>query len=129
MTDREKLLKLFEQFYFTCYTSCKTDSALKNCKECQHEQLADYLLEKGVVVLPCKVGDTVWIILGEDEIIKDFEILNVITSRDRITLTFTNKSCFTIWNGYCGDYFGKSISLTYEEAEKALREREKNGNT
>lgn len=110
---------------------------MPKCENCYHydicifhgasgcERCMQYKDKSLIVELPCKVGDTVWIIFGEDEIIKDFEILNIITSRDRITLTFTNESCFTIWNGYCDDYFGKSIFLTREEAEKALREREK----
>lgn len=104
---------------------------MPKCENCYHKGFCciknygncNHFKDKSLIVeLPCKVGDTVWIIFEKEEAPTSFEVLNVITSRDRITLTFTNKSCFTIWNGYCEDYFGKSIFLSREEAKKALRE-------
>lgn len=46
MTDRERLIELIKNYnpYF------------------QNEKLADYLLENGVVILPCEVGNTLFTI-------------------------------------------------------------------
>ena len=79
------------------------------------------------VVLPCKVGDTVWRIVrdGEPHITRD-EVRDMYFADDMTLcvelvggrVTFTEK-------------FGKTVFLSREEAEKALREMEgkKNGKT
>lgn len=46
MTERERLIELLRQSGITWYPS----------------KVADYLLENGVIVPPCKVGDTVYYI-------------------------------------------------------------------
>ena len=73
-----------------------------------------------VVVLPCKVGDTVWRIVrdGEPHITRD-EVRDMYFADDMTLcvelvggrVTFTEK-------------FGKTVFLSREEAEKALREME-----
>ena len=73
-----------------------------------------------VVVLPCKVGDTVWRIVrdGEPHITRD-EVRDMYFADDMTPcvelvggrVTFTEK-------------FGKTVFLSREEAEKALREME-----
>ena len=73
-----------------------------------------------VVVLPCKVGDTVWRIVrdGEPHITRD-EVRDMYFADDMTPcvelvggrVTFTEK-------------FGKTVFLTREEAERALREME-----
>ena len=90
---------------------------------------ADYLIEHGVVVLPCKVGDTVY------QIGKDF--------CDKRSLDKCDNYCDG-WDDLCpennGEWeiqtrvftvglfelVGKSIYLTKEEAEKALKKRKEN---
>ena len=81
--------------------------------------------EGRVVVLPCKVGDTVWRIVrdGEPHITRD-EVRDMYFADDMTPcvelvggrVTFTEK-------------FGKTVFLSREEAEKALQEMEgkKNG--
>lgn len=83
--------------------------------------------EGRVVVLPCKVGDTVWRIVrdGEPHITRD-EVRDMYFADDMTPcvelvggrVTFTEK-------------FGKTVFLSREEAEKALREMEgkKDGKT
>lgn len=73
-----------------------------------------------LVVLPCKVGDTVWRIVrdGEPHITRD-EVRDMYFADDMTPcvelvggrVTFTEK-------------FGKTVFLTREEAERALREME-----
>lgn len=53
MTDKERLIRLMQEA-----SQNKSDYA----GNIGLGQIADYLLEHGVIVLPCKVGDTVWLL-------------------------------------------------------------------
>lgn len=89
-------------------------------------ELAEADKEGRVVVLPCRVGDTVWRIVrdGEPHITRD-EVRDMCFADDMTLcvelvggrVTFTEK-------------FGKTVFLSREEAEKALQEMEgkKDGN-
>jgi hypothetical protein len=70
------------------------------------EWLADYLLANGVIVPPCKVGDTVYQIDG----------VRVYESTIKNVIYDTNGVAFD------EDAIGKTVFLTREEAEKALAE-------
>ena len=72
------------------------------------EYLADYLLEHGVIVPPCKVGDTLYC----ESAIKGH--ITYLKAPD-LEWIFENR-----------EFFGKEIFLTREEAEQALKERENN---
>ena len=94
----------------------KTDRAISI-----QEELANYLLENGVIVPPVKVGDTVYCI----EVIEDIGI-------DKGTvyaISYTNIGCFSVKyiSGLRYDHphgcIGKTVFLTREEAEKALKEK------
>ena len=83
-------------------------------------ELAEADKDGRVVVLPCKVGDTVWRIVrdGEPHItrdeVRDMYFADDMTPCDELVggrVTFTEK-------------FGKTVFLSREEAEKALREME-----
>ena len=90
-------------------------------------ELAEADKDGRVVVLPCKVGDTVWRIVrdGEPHITRD-EVRDMYFADDMTPcveliggrVTFTEK-------------FGKTVFLSREEAEKALQEMEdkKDGKT
>ena len=83
-------------------------------------ELAEADKDGRCVVLPCKVGDTVWRIIrdGEPHITRD-EVRDMYFADDMTPcaelvggrVTFTEK-------------FGKNVFLSREEAEKALREME-----
>ena len=97
------------------------------------ENIADYLIENGVIVPPCKAGQTVYritkLILGET-IIVEGEVFEI-----TITHEYGNKTeyrfyfwakgdeyyrgQFSLWCNFAD--FGKTVFLTKEEAEKALR--------
>ena len=73
------------------------------------DYLADYLLEHGVIVPPCKVGDTVYSI--------EMRIVDKWVKYKVCEIPFS----LTLWeNGW------EDIFLTREEAERALKERENN---
>lgn len=112
MTDREKLIELLGWKY--------------NCVDrnrCLNEQ-ADYLIANGVIVSPCKVGDTVY------------------TSYDHLSHKQTNEilECKVVFIGFGEGYsyinlednyghlhsmsfgiFDKTVSLTREGVEAKLR--------
>ena len=95
MTDREQLIALL----MAGAGDCLGKGISLNCSK-----LADYLLEHGVIVLPCKVGDTLYCqsaIKGHVTYLKAPDIEWIFENRE---------------------IFGKEIFLTREEAEKALKE-------
>ena len=57
MTERERLIELLKSDNcpspFICDANCK----YVNSENCMAERMADFLLENGVVILPCKIGD------------------------------------------------------------------------
>ena len=99
MTDRERLTALL----MAGAGDCLGKSGALNCSK-----LADYLLEHGVIVLPCKAGDTLYC----ESAIKGH--ITYLKAPD-LEWIFENR-----------EIFGKEIFLTREEAERALKERENN---
>ena len=80
-----------------------------------------------LVVLPCKVGDTLWV-TGRDNVPREMEleapdIRAVCTDEDNLCMSTCNRKP----DGFCayrlrndGADVGKTVFLTREEAEKAL---------
>ena len=103
------------------------DDIKANCIKCaeEHEQLAEWLEElksykdldeQGLLVrLPCKVGDSVFIIVGKDisrQGIRKIEI----SDNSIIFKTNRQKRIFNVAE------FGKTVVLAREDAEKKLEE-------
>ena len=90
-------------------------------------ELAEADKDGRVVVLPCKVGDTVWRIVrdGEPHITRD-EVRDMYLADDMTP-------CVELvgWRVTFTEKFGKTVFLSREEAEKALQEMEdkKDGKT
>ena len=99
MTDRERLTALL----MAGAGDCLGKGGALNCTK-----LADYLLEHGVIVPPCKAGDTLYC----ESAIKGH--ITYLKAPD-LEWIFENR-----------EIFGKEIFLTREEAERALKERENN---
>ena len=97
MTDRERLTALL----MAGAGDCLGKGGALNCSK-----LADYLLEHGVIVLPCKAGDTLYC----ESAIKGH--ITYLKAPD-LEWIFENRKIF-----------GKEIFLTRGEAEQALKERE-----
>lgn len=97
------------------------------------EAIVDYLLTSGVIVLPCKVGDTVYIIDNRDMLNIDPSVCSVVD--DEIyemgygrTQSGELKWLFLVCEtgeDFYNDEIGKTVFLTREEAERALAERSK----
>ena len=104
MTEREKLIDLMIE---AKRTEPETGSFT--------EHLADYLLEHGVIVLPCKVGDTVYHVFPKKGIQTN-------TVR-QIRIGSCGMNIFDFNGFFEPSDFGKTVFLSREEAEKALKER------
>ena len=78
------------------------------------EQLADYLLEKGVVVPMCKMGDEIYRI-SDGKIYNLWQVKSFEVYGDEIVY-FDDSD-----NGFVASDIGETIFLTKEEAEKALK--------
>ncbi len=93
-----------------------------------NEITADYLIENGVIVPPCKVGDKVYYFSHHPfnlsvlpNTIYEADVVRIVTTRLGTSVVIQ------IHNDYgCTEIpeissFGKTVFLTKEEAEKALR--------
>lgn len=93
------------------------------------EVIADYLLDNGVIVPPCKVGDTVYYINTQYHIalyrnkIYEAKVARIVATSLGVCLVIHIRD----ESGCCEipdvKDFGKTVFLTREEAEKALAER------
>lgn len=119
---------------------------MTDCKNCLHyEVCADVMLKianpickcfldkSKIIELPCKVGDTVWwvtTIVDENCEEKPDILLGEIASfsmqKEGLWAFCRYVGGLTFWH-LVSDYFGKTVFLTREEAERALKERENNG--
>lgn len=95
MTDRDRLIELIHD----------SDYSLDSVR------LADHLIANGVIVLPCKVGDTIYQIDG----------VSIYASTIH-EITYTSSKVIFVTENIVFDEqaINNSIFLTREEAEKAL---------
>lgn len=115
MTQKEKLIELLSEHHSGSY-----DEAQK---------IADYLLDNGVVVLPCKVGDTVYTPI-HTEICNNPNCYSCDSPMDVCEANCGSKIVedkiieekFQLWMLHL---VGKEIFITREEAEAALREEKR----
>lgn len=129
MTERERLIKLIYEALLDMSGKHIGDPTAR-C-----ESIADYPLERGVIVPPCKVGDAVYSLSGEGifrQIVELMEIDKYSQIRLRCECDLDCNKCphMGCWNEYRYrvyglDDIGTSVFLTREEAEAALAERRK----
>ena len=93
------------------------------------EMIADELIANGVVLPPCKVGDTVYYLDGKT-IVKDvvhcisFGGRHGVNAKGFIHMHDSDKDNITI----SFNLFGKTVFLTKDQAEQKLKELSENGN-
>ena len=111
MNQKERLVELSDNIITSCKSSLCDDCEHNNIDypNCMSVHFADYLLENGVIVPPCKVGDVVYLITDH-------------TGDMRRTVTGFTQDCVLAYAMQIPmSEFGKTVFLTREEAEKALR--------
>ena len=113
----EKFYKMYGEF-------CILESALKNYgSHDRMKELAEADKDGRVVVLPCKVGETVYFVNAKQII--EFAVVGYTVDETGISWVHS-EHVDKIWNRYertfSQDGFGKNTFFTREEAEKALQE-------
>ena len=120
MTQKEKLMELIID---AKRTGPETGSFT--------EYLADYLLENGVIVPPVKVGDTVYALnranMPQQMV---FDTVDLRCTCEQEDYCMCGSLCCDAEHNICqhrfmNDFsdFGKTVFVTREEAERALKER------
>lgn len=117
MTDREKLIELLDKTYAEQYDKRRLITA---------EHTADYLLENGVIVPPCKVGASIYEITRN--FISEFRVRFIEIGTCSNLFLHTDLVSGIVYSGevFPESEIGKTVFLTCEEAEKALAERSEN---
>lgn len=113
MTERERLIRITEDSKVMERCGCHYNDVEKYINE-----LTDYLLKNGVIVPPCKVGDTVWYITGiHHTLIKSAIVEEIIVNREGVSDLLVTSGNITFENSIDIFYF------TREEAKKSLEKR------
>lgn len=120
MTNRERLAKLI------------CESMKEQGDSWSFSEIADHLIEHGVTVLPCKVGDTVYVLTSDSptgiEETRVSQIKIEIKENGKISYRVSAPCVHDDWGNahwtFCLFEFGKIVFLTKEEAEQALKGHE-----
>lgn len=126
MNEKEKLAELIIQAIDTYATM----PLVNGCRPELKYFIADYLLANGVIVPPCKVGDTVYEILPKAGYIRVVNVVGFHLGKFPTLRGHKRKEYFVGYSDQyllhiCIDQIGKTVFLSREEAEKALAERSK----
>ena len=112
MTERERLIHLIGEIKSYEYGGMATVT---------NEGVADYLLENGVIVLPVKVGESIYYI-DEKENKVEQECIRYYTCKMWETTPILTRHNKNFWKTY---KFGKNVFLNREEAENVLKDQKK----
>ena len=119
---RDKLIELIRIASHELTSRCVGD-----CGDCS-ESIADYLIENGVIVPPCKVGDNVYYVSDsplnlsvQANTIYEADVSRIITTLYGTTLVIRIHNSYGCTEIPDVNDWGKTVFLTKEEAEKALK--------
>lgn len=128
---RDRLIELIDGFGDDIAFCDICDRPEEDCEACKNEQLADYLIENGAILPPCKVGDTVYFFSSvleevcESKVIKIEQNYYTPSNPFWFSIEYLSKQIGTqVIHIPINQAIGKTVFLTREDAEKALRERE-----
>ena len=96
------------------------DSCGENTSSYCAEALADAILDEGVILPPCKVGDIVYVLGKFTGQIIESKVMTISMSEDDVFLHLDNGTYVTE-----SQQIGKTAFLTRKEARKALKQMEK----
>lgn len=122
MNDRDRLIGLIQD-------------AVNGCARHWAEIIADHLLANGVIVPPCKVGQTVYYLFQFSDtrilpFVRKAKVRKIYCANSKMQFLVDCELKDTkekgIIRAWYFDAFGKTVFLTKEEAEKALNERKDN---
>lgn len=133
---RDRLMKLL------CGVECDGEETFGNCPQrrdgqcgtvqklemCQIGAIADHLLANGVIVPPCKVGDTVWylnryhsISMRKDAVYEAKVVRVYVEKENTLCLSIQIKNEWGTTEFPHITEIGKNVFFTKEEAEQAMK--------
>lgn len=146
---RDRLLELIQQADAVCSSrkQCEGCAGFGKGADCVDHHIADHLLANGVIVPPCKANDKIFALGAENGVLQikectvdylGFEDANSLEVRVMFECDEDCEGCyFSSWSQmHCGEWtcngeygegvipfddFGKTVFLTREEAEQALK--------
>lgn len=118
MSERERLIKLIDDFGDDVSLCDVCNRPPEDCEGCTNEQLAEYLLENGVIVPPVKVGGIVWVIYNKCVTPANVMAVYIDKSGGMFDLKILTEGLKSTINK---DYTFDMVYLTKEQAEKALK--------
>ena len=116
MSDRDRLIELIDGFVFG------TQIAVNNIEwdSTKVKELTDYLIANGVIMLPCKVGDTIYF----DTYKRGGGMGIRLNKGANISFVVSTEKPFGCVGADIYDWeFGKTGFLSLEEAERELERR------
>ena len=118
---RDRLIELTKRAFAKCKgKKCEDCVGYGKGADCIHYVVTDNLLANGVIVPPCKVGHTVYRIVEMSTGVKKNSTYTI--KRFIRTVEVTKNNFFDVCENW-----GKTVFLTAEDAETALKERSENG--
>lgn len=130
---RDRLIELIRQADAMCGSrkQCEGCVGFGKGADCCDYNIADHLLANGVIVPPCKVGDTVYVYgrRFEDDKILPFQITNILITQNKKGVWTKKYRAMWLKDGktvdaqrnFAFEDIGKTVFLTREEAEQALK--------
>lgn len=114
MTERERLVELLKEVVAIQRSSFGPDDP-------SYETVAGYLLANGVIVPPCKIGDTVWVAnLTRQQVfpnkVHGIYLAGESKYSNTMRLEYTNQFGEKSYRKFKWAQFGKNVFLTEEEA-------------
>jgi hypothetical protein len=121
---RDRLVNLINQDNCPSPFMCSNECKYAHLKNCCGDRLADHLIENGVIVLPCKVGDTVYVL--SNGMILQTEIIRVKYEEEAENYSkFIRERVYAVLCNVEREFdffdFGETVFLTKEEAEQKLK--------
>ena len=123
---RERLIELLNKKYDHFCDQCGVN------KDSHYtDSLADYLIENGVLVPPCKVGDVVYVVKPYFSFIQEYQVRGYHLGEFPTLNGHKRKSYLICYHKASSalkhlpiDEIGKTVFLTREDAERALRKED-----
>lgn len=119
---RDRLIAILDEYGDDISFCDICDRPTEDCEACKNEQLADYLLANGVIVPPCDFLQKVYVLPTiENNLcdITEMKCIGFILSHDNYNVNLID-SKNKLYQPAFGR-FGKTVFLTKEEAEQALK--------
>ena len=124
---RDRLIELLKKDNCPSPYFCDEKCKYANLKQCYEARTADHLIANGVIVLPCKVGDKLYEITSR-KTISEYQVTAIHIELFGIFVDWKITQGFV--DRYISDMpageIGKTVFLTREEAENALKEHKNN---